>query len=474
MMMWLYRSIAIGTVGLSLYGCGQASDPPQETNWGSAPLGDYEALTQDAPDNDSLPNEMKADYPYPKQHFELMEFQSPVRNQGGRGVCSIFSTVALMEHLYLTAGHGNLDFSEQFLQWSAKFNEQAYPYTSGSSPEANLRAISHHGLPLEADWPYESNPWGAREDAACGKVSCTRGSDCETGSCKNKVCEAPTRCHTNGEPPESARQAKAYFLNEGRYLSTRSIKDHIQFKKTAVVVGLDFFYQAWNHRGSPLPVNSDNWAQGYVLTPNAKDIEESHKKRAGHSVLIVGWDDELTVARRDEDGAIMRDAEGEPIVDKGFYLFKNSWGTTSFGIKNPQGPGYGWISKAHVEAHGSAARVTDLPAGPEGAEPSTKEASFAGSVEHGEMIVHSVPVGSGATKIKVELSGTGDADLYTRFDLAPTTASYNCRPYLGGSTERCEHTSAEGESLEIGIYGWADVPSTYVLKVSWQQAAATN
>ena len=33
--------------------------------------------------------------------------------------------------------------------------------------------------------------------------------------------------------------------------------------------------------------------------------------------------------------------------------------------------------------------------------------------------------------------GTGDVDLYTRFGTAPTTAIYNCRPYLGGNNETC-------------------------------------
>lgn len=51
----------------------------------------------------------------------------------------------------------------------------------------------------------------------------------------------------------------------------------------------------------------------------------------------------------------------------------------------------------------------------------------------------SVP--SGKTSVvfnQVGASGTsGDADLYVRFGSAPTTSSYNCRPYLNGNTETC-------------------------------------
>jgi hypothetical protein len=44
----------------------------------------------------------------------------------------------------------------------------------------------------------------------------------------------------------------------------------------------------------------------------------------------------------------MVDAEGNPVVERGFWLFKNSWGTSGFGIRNPHGAGYGWLSMAYV------------------------------------------------------------------------------------------------------------------------------
>ncbi|HYO64806.1 MAG TPA: M4 family metallopeptidase, partial [Archangium sp.] len=37
----------------------------------------------------------------------------------------------------------------------------------------------------------------------------------------------------------------------------------------------------------------------------------------------------------------------------------------------------------------------------------------------------------------VSSGGTGDADLYVRIGAAPTTTSYNCRPFLGGNAETC-------------------------------------
>ncbi len=51
----------------------------------------------------------------------------------------------------------------------------------------------------------------------------------------------------------------------------------------------------------------------------------------------------------------------------------------------------------------------------------------------------SVPAGKTSIVFNQATSGTssGDADLYVRFGSAPTTSTYNCRPYLSGSTESC-------------------------------------
>lgn len=126
------------------------------------------------------------------------------------------------------------------------------------------------------------------------------------------------------------------------------------------MVGLTFFYQSWNHRASTLKVSSDYWDKGYVLFPNKDDQKISLEKRAGHSILIVGWDDTLEVPKLDKDGEVVKDSTGEPILEKGFFLFKNSWGTGGFGKDNAAGDGYGWLSMAYVAKYGRG-RVSGLP-----------------------------------------------------------------------------------------------------------------
>jgi hypothetical protein len=306
-------------------------------------VSDLDALLEGAPEQISLPDELKADQNFPKQ-FDLVALQSPVKSQGSRGVCSIFSTVALMEHLYMKEGAVSPDFSEQHLQWSVKSELGRFKHTSGSNGSANIEAISRFGVVEESVMPYESSPWSAADDPACAKKS---DEDEE---------ETPTFCFTNGDPSEEVMSAPRFKLPYGsRWVSSRvnNIKAFLYENESAVVAGMTFFYQSWNHGRSELPVSSAYKTAGYVLYPTAKDKELSEAKRAGHSILIVGWDDELEVPVRDENGKPVLDDNGNEVTERGFFLFKNSWGTSAFGTTNPFGAGYGWLSMRYVEEYAS-------------------------------------------------------------------------------------------------------------------------
>src|SRR5205807_9273366 len=105
---------------------------------------------------------------------------------------------------------------------------------------------------------------------------------------------------------------------------------------------------------------------GVVRYPNADDVTSSHTQRAGHGILIVGWDDDLAFQTVDKDDKPVVDASGNPVMEKGFYIFKNSWGTTVFGVDNPYGQGYGYISQKYIERYGTAytSSVPDLSGAP--------------------------------------------------------------------------------------------------------------
>jgi subtilisin-like proprotein convertase family protein/C1A family cysteine protease len=302
-------------------------------------LSDLKALMSDRPDPKTLPDELKSDQVFPKE-FDLVDLQSNVKSQGQRGVCSIFSTVALMEHLYIKKGAEIPDFSEHFLQWSVKAELGRFTHTYGSNGSANINALHQFGVVEEKVMPYQSFKWNTGHDERCNKDND----------------EKPTLCYTNGDPQSTILEAKRWKLPPSRWInqSVQNLKAFMYENQTGIVVGMKFFYQSWNHRKSALPVNNGYKTNGYVLYPNAKDQEDSLKKSAGHSILIVGWDDELSVPIVDEKGEQILDEEGNPKMETGFFLFKNSWGTTAFGTLNPFGAGYGWLSMRYVEEYGSA------------------------------------------------------------------------------------------------------------------------
>ncbi|MFP2911366.1 PPC domain-containing protein, partial [Pyxidicoccus sp. 3LFB2] len=79
----------------------------------------------------------------------------------------------------------------------------------------------------------------------------------------------------------------------------------------------------------------------------------------------------------------------------------------------------------------------------------------------------SVTVPEGATNLKFTMSGgTGDADLYVRYLNAPTTTSYNCRPYSSGNNEVCTFP-APGEGIWYVMINGFSAYSGVSLVVTW-------
>jgi hypothetical protein len=73
--------------------------------------------------------------------------------------------------------------------------------------------------------------------------------------------------------------------------------------------------------------------------------------------------------------------------------------------------------------------------------------------------VYNTTVKPGQT-VRVTMTGTGDADLYVRFNGQPTASAYTCRPYLEGSAETCDLVAPAGAtSVYVAVQGY--VASTY-------------
>ncbi|QYK03857.1 S8 family serine peptidase [Shewanella zhangzhouensis] len=67
-----------------------------------------------------------------------------------------------------------------------------------------------------------------------------------------------------------------------------------------------------------------------------------------------------------------------------------------------------------------------------------------------------IDVPAGATNLNFAMSGgSGDADLYVQYGAAPTTSSYDCRPWKGGNTESCPITTAQAGTYYVMVQGYS-------------------
>jgi hypothetical protein len=350
------------------------------------PRSDLDELMGDAPPNDTLPGEGKEDGSLPIK-FDIVATQSPVRDQGGRSVCSIFASMGLVEHLYIKAGKPVPDFSEQYLQWAVKNVVGYNPNTAGSSVGKNGLAMARHGVPAETAWPYDRNDWTAENDPAC------------TGGEHGR----PTRCYTNGSPPASAARSPLYRLPEGRYINPTTIRRHLVDTRTAVIVSLPYYETAW--------YNSTHYyfRKGYIMAPSEAEIAAG--PAGGHAIVIVGYDDSLTLPRVNRANEPLVDASGKVIEDTGFYIFKNSWGT-SWATQSDIAPGYGLIARAYVDRFGSA-YVVGLPTGEPVMPPTKWTRTFSGGGRSladgtGTGVLDTIDVGHGAQVGQIKV--TADVD----------------------------------------------------------------
>lgn len=68
---------------------------------------------------------------------------------------------------------------------------------------------------------------------------------------------------------------------------------------------------------------------------------------------------------------------------------------------------------------------------------------------------YTLEVPAGATNLSFVISGgTGDADLYVKAGSQPTTASYDCRPYLNGNNETCNINNIQPGTYHVMLRGY--------------------
>src|SRR5690606_30153320 len=74
------------------------------------------------------------------------------------------------------------------------------------------------------------------------------------------------------------------------------------------------------------------------------------------------------------------------------------------------------------------------------------------SAATGEALDYAIAVPAGASDLRIAISGgSGDADLYLRRGAAPTSSSYDCRPYLNGNSETCSVASPAADRWYVQV-----------------------
>lgn len=304
----------------------------------------------------------------------LVEKQSPVRSQGSRGTCSIFSATAMLESMLVLKKDfsTSVDLSEEWLEYLAMQGRD----DDGSYSSKNFSLIKRYGMPTEVTYPYIGQTWeelieGTLSEERCGHLEDPELTSCLLGhrdhallSVSDTKLTDPTSKYFDPEF-QAARSEAAEFRKD--YLGNVSSNYYVyytrQIKKllrqgTPLTMGITFYYGAWNHRkATEFEIGRDpsNWSKGIVGYPEegSMDYIVSPENPAGHSVLIVGYDDDKVV----ETKVKMEDGKFKTFKYKGVYYFKNSWGTGSFGtetkIDGDTLPGYGIITQKYAHEYGS-------------------------------------------------------------------------------------------------------------------------
>ncbi len=84
----------------------------------------------------------------------------------------------------------------------------------------------------------------------------------------------------------------------------------------------------------------------------------------------------------------------------------------------------------------------------------TAKTSLAGAKD--AELHYSIDVPAGATDLSFTMSGgTGDADLYVQYGAAPTTGSYDCRPWKSGNSESCPISNVQTGTYYVMVQGYS-------------------
>lgn len=220
------------------------------------------------------------------------KYCTPIRNQGQLGSCVAFASVAMYEYLEMKTKNKYLEGSELFLYKMARYVMQVHGDGNGSGDtgayiRSGVGAMALFGVPPEASWPYIISKFDENPPVAASIIG-------------------------------QSFQALNYLRLDpytGQLQNLKLIKDWLS-KGFPVQFGFSCYQSALNQAN----------VNGHIPYPSTNDM-----RTGGHSVLAVGYDDNLNIANADSGK-----------TTTGAILFRNSWGA-NWGSK-----GYGYIPYEYI------------------------------------------------------------------------------------------------------------------------------
>ncbi len=215
---------------------------------------------------------------------DLSEMQTPVKDQGQRGSCAYFTTVALFEQALKQyyPDRRDLNLSEEYLIYANKALDRVSTKDDASSLSANIRSFMQRGFLLEEAMPY-THSWFEK------------GLPCENYEDDKN---APLFCRSHFGPNTEAQKQ---IIDATKFSFQLSQPASIQAVKTRLAEGAAVTIS--------VPVNQNGWNGEAGRVEHNTELEAECKTEpdlcGGHTVLLTGFNEE----------------------DKVFY-FKNSWGKT--------------------------------------------------------------------------------------------------------------------------------------------------
>lgn len=314
----------------------------------------------------------KNEFPSKSETHALIAQQTSVKSQKSRGTCTMFSTIGMIEHLLVKQRDFSkaIDLSEEWMEYIIMTKKT----TEGSSISKNFKSVLKNGFVSETTLPYIGKRWRELTDFPLAQERCGHLESISLESCllghrdpshltmtTLELSEVdPSFVKVRNEADENISSINSLIKTKKSYrLKKLSSVKSLLSTGNAVIMGAKLYYGSWNHsKTDKLEIQErvkSRWYEGIVTypEPGTRDRRISGVQGGGHSLIIVGYDDDIVVNSR----MLMEDGTWKEFSYTGVYYFKNSWGVRGSGKKfkldGKSYPGYGMITQKYAHEFGT-------------------------------------------------------------------------------------------------------------------------